>query len=345
MGSWLPWRKLASNPPGLDWPALPWQSRGLYALLLGLADDAGVIRLGKLGLQSLAGALRASWPEIEPHFDALVTTGWAEVQDGAVMLPHFEDSQRASTTAERVAQYRERARNAPVTPEKRDGNEKLPNSNEDVTKSYPDKNRKEEIRSEENRSDINPKTPATPVVSEGQQGSLPGLPPKQPDTKPAKTTKERKPKEPKPPKEPAAPTPGSIVYAAYREAFVRRYGVEPPWDNRTKTHFKRIATNTLTGRPPSCSDKDALAEACAVAARYVRHPDAHYTKQQHPPALLDRDWHKLVTEYRTGRTVTGTHARDSERMESNPILEYAAEVRAMEEAQRRRKAEVVDVEQ
>lgn len=40
MGSWLPWRKLASNPPGLDWPALPWQSRGLYALLLGLANDA-----------------------------------------------------------------------------------------------------------------------------------------------------------------------------------------------------------------------------------------------------------------------------------------------------------------
>jgi len=153
MGSWLPWRKLASNPPGLDWPALPWQARGLYALLLGLADDAGVIRLGKLGLQSLAGALRASWPELEPHFDALVTTGWAEVQEGAVRLPHFEDSQRASTTAERVAQYRERARNAPVTPEKRDGNEKLPNSNEDVTKSYPDKNRKEEIRSEEKRSD------------------------------------------------------------------------------------------------------------------------------------------------------------------------------------------------
>lgn len=149
MGSWLPWRKLASNPPGLDWPALPWQARGLYALLLGLADDAGVIRLGKLGLQSLAGALRASWPELEPHFDALVTTGWAEVQAGAVMLPHFVDSQRAATTNERVAQYRERARNAPVTPEKRDGNEKLPKSNDDVTKSYPDKNRKDKNRKEE----------------------------------------------------------------------------------------------------------------------------------------------------------------------------------------------------
>ena len=163
MGSWLPWRKLASNPPGLDWPALPWQARGLYALLLGLADDAGVIRLGKLGLQSLAGALRGSWSELEPHFDALVTTGWAEVQEGAVLLPHFVDSQRAATTNERVAQYRERARNAPVTPEKRDGNEKLPNSNEGVTKSYPDKNRKEEIRSEENRSDVSvPSEPSQP---------------------------------------------------------------------------------------------------------------------------------------------------------------------------------------
>jgi len=166
MGSWLPWRKLASNPPGLDWPALPWQARGLYALLLGLADDSGVIRLGKLGLQSLAGALRASWPELMPHFDALVTTGWAEVQAGAVLLPHFVDSQRAATTNERVAAYRERARNAPVTPEKRDGNENLPNSNEDVTKSYPDKNRKEEIRSEENRSDS----------SASSEPSQPGLP-------------------------------------------------------------------------------------------------------------------------------------------------------------------------
>lgn len=175
MGSWLPWRKLASNPPGLDWPALPWQARGLYALLLGLADDSGVIRLGKLGLQSLAGALRASWPEIEPHFDALVTTGWAEVQEGAVMLPHFVDSQRAATTNERVAQYRERARNAPVTPEKRSCNEALPKSNEEVTKSFPDKNRKEKIRSEENRSDSG-------VPSEPSQPALPLQPQQAADT-------------------------------------------------------------------------------------------------------------------------------------------------------------------
>ena len=335
MGSWLPWRKLASNPPGLDWPALPWQSRGLYALLLGLADDFGVIRLGKLGLQSLAGALRASWPELEPHFDALVMTGWAEVQEGAVMLPHFEDSQRAATTNERVAQYRERARNAPVTPEKRSCNESLPKSNEHVTKSYPDKNRKEEIRSEENRSELLPKTPAQRDVSPGQ-GSLALTPP---PAAAAKPTKERKPKEPKPPKEPTA---GSVIFAAYRDAFMHRYGVEPPRDSRTNRHFANVARNACVGRSAACSEPDAIKEACAVAARYVRHPDALYAKQQHPPGLLERDWHKLVTEYRTGRTVTATTARDHERTASNPILEFAAEVRAQEEAAKRRKAEVID---
>jgi len=286
MGSWLPWRKLASNPPGLDWPALPWQSRGLYALMLGLADDAGVIRLGKLGLQSLAGALRASWPEIEPHFDALVMTGWAEAQEGQVKLPHFEDSQRAATTAERVAQYRERARNEP---------------------------------------------PAQRDVSPGQ-GSLAETAPSA-AAKP-KTARTAKPRE---------QTAGSVIFAAYRESFWNRYGVEPPRDSRTNRHFANVAKNALVGRSASCSEMDAIGEACAVAARYVRHPDALYAKQQHPPGLLERDWHKLVTEYRTGRTVTATTARDHERTASNPILEYAAEIREQEEAAKRRKAEVIDV--
>ena len=146
MGSWLPWRKLASNPPGLDWPALPWQSRGLYALLLGLANDLGRIPLGRLGLPSLAGGLNAQWSEIEPFFSALLAAGWAEVDGSEVNLPHFADSQKAATTAERVAEYRKRMRNDSVTPEKRSRNEKLPDCNELVTKRELDKNRSEEIR-------------------------------------------------------------------------------------------------------------------------------------------------------------------------------------------------------
>ena len=83
MGSWLPWRKLASNPPAWIGLRSLWQARGLHALLLGLADDAGAIRLGKLGLQSLAGARMRrgqAGPIRAALFDALVTTGWAEVQ-------------------------------------------------------------------------------------------------------------------------------------------------------------------------------------------------------------------------------------------------------------------------
>ena len=150
MGSWLPWRKLASNPPGLDWPALPWQSRGLYALLLGLANDAGRIPLGRLGLPSLAGGINAPWSEVQPHFDALVSAGWLEVDGSDVALPHFADSQRAATTAERVAEFRKRARNEPVTTEKRPSNEQLPDCNESVTERELDK---KEIRSDQNRSE------------------------------------------------------------------------------------------------------------------------------------------------------------------------------------------------
>ena len=154
MGSWLPWRKLASNPPGLDWPALPWQSRGLYALLLGLANDAGRIPLGRLGLPSLDGGINAPWSEVQPHFDALVSAGWIEVEASDVLLPNFADSQRAATSTERSAELRQRARNEVATPTpvmQRGCNEKLQDGNEDATKSCTDKIRLEEKREDQKR--------------------------------------------------------------------------------------------------------------------------------------------------------------------------------------------------
>ncbi len=179
MGSWLPWRKLASNPPGLDWPALPWQSRGLYALLLGLANDLGRIPLGRLGLPSLAGGINAPWSEVQPHFDALVSAGWLEVEGSDVALPHFADSQRAATTAERVAEFRKRVRNEPVTTEKRSSNEKLPDCNESVTKRELDK---KEIRIDQNRSeslvDSDPPQPELAIVP--QQAADANQKPKEP---------------------------------------------------------------------------------------------------------------------------------------------------------------------
>ncbi len=165
MGSWLPWRKLASNPPGLDWPALPWQARGLYALLLGLANDAGRIPLGRLGLPSLAGGINAPWSEVHPHFDALVSAGWLEVEGSDVFLPHFADSQRAATTAERVAEFRKRMRNDLETAVKRPSNAPLPDCNESATNRELDK---KEIRLDQNRKDSvvdsEPKQPELELV-------------------------------------------------------------------------------------------------------------------------------------------------------------------------------------
>ena len=170
MGSWLPWRKLASNPPGLDWPALPWQSRGLYALLLGLANDAGRIPLGRLGLPSLAGGINAPWSEVQPHFDALVSAGWIEVEASDVLLPNFADSQRAATSTERSAELRQRARNEVATPTpvmQRGCNEKLQDGNEDATKSCTDKIRLEEKREDQRPEELIPTTgiASRPVVT------------------------------------------------------------------------------------------------------------------------------------------------------------------------------------
>lgn len=219
-------------------------------------------------------------------------------------------------------------RNDSVTMEKRTSNETLPDCNESVTKRELDK---KEIRSEENRLEGIPKPAATPPVLETPAALvLTGS-----EAKPARTRKARK---------PADPMPGTIILGAYTEAFMGRYKVAPPVDNRTRKHFANIAKNAIVGRAETVSEQAAIQEACGVAARYVCHPNAYYAQQSHPPGLLDRDWHKLVTEYRTGRTITATTARDHERTASNPILEFAAEVRAQEEEARRRKAEVINVD-
>jgi hypothetical protein len=113
----------------------------------------------------LAGGINAPWSEVHPHFDALVSAGWLEVEGSDVFLPHFADSQRAATTAERVAEFRKRMRNDAVTDEKRPSNVSLPDRNESVTNRELDK---KEIRLDQNRKDSlvgsEPKQPELELV-------------------------------------------------------------------------------------------------------------------------------------------------------------------------------------
>lgn len=275
----------------------------------------------------------------------LCTAGlWAETADGYEVHDYLEyqPSQEERASANRAAAERMRKMRAAKY-----GREPLQRNNAGTSPELPAKFALPDPVPSRSRPDPVPdfkegtqKPPATPDVSDPQGGFLPGIPAESGNggrkKSEPKQKKERKPAKTK------DPMPGTLILMAYSEAFVSRYKVEPPRDNRTRKHFSNIAKNAIVGRYESVSEAAAIEEACAVAARYVSHPNAYYAQQHHPPSLLDRDWHKLVTEYRTGRTVTTTTARDHERTASNPILEFAAEVRAQEEAARRRKAEVID---
>ena len=327
-----------------NWKLLGWEGRCVLMMLLREVDRAGCLDI-EGGMEGLALLLDLPPDVTERGFASCVKRGSVVQNGNTAIIPNFVKAQEARQT-DRVRQAESRARRRElgmmsqiVTNDARTVTD-CDQTSHAVTASHTPSHdvtlRREQIRSEENRSELLPKTPAQRDVSPGQGSLALSTPPEATKPKPA-----RKPKEPKP----TDPTPGSVIFASYREAFLQRYGVEPPRDSRTNRHFSNVARNASVGRSAACSEPDAIKEACAVAARYVRHPDALYAKQQHPPGLLERDWHKLVTEYRTGRTITATTARDHERTASNPILEYAAELRAQEEAAKRRKAEVINVDE
>ena len=97
---------------------------------------------------------------------------------------------------------------------------------------------------------------------------------------------------------------GSTLFRSYRAAFAKRYQTEPLRDARTNAHFARIAKRTIEGRPEDISQETAIDEASRVCAAYLWSSMPQYLQSNHAPGLLERDWHKLLTEHRTGRQMT-----------------------------------------
>ncbi len=114
---------------------------------------------------------------------------------------------------------------------------------------------------------------------------------------------------------------GSTLYLSYRDAFLRRYHTEPLRDAKTNAHFARIAKRTVEGRPADVSRADAILEASRVCSAYLRASMPQYLQSNHAPGILEKDWHKLLTEHRTGRPITPQLARrsdaDTKREEAN----------------------------
>ncbi len=96
-------------------------------------------------------------------------------------------------------------------------------------------------------------------------------------------------------------TPTALTWRAYRDAFEKKYGSKPPWNAKIAGQLKQ-----LVARIPAIA-------APEVAAFYLTHPGARYVGAMHPVGLLLFDAEKLYTEWQTGRTVTGTGARQAEK--------------------------------
>ena len=114
---------------------------------------------------------------------------------------------------------------------------------------------------------------------------------------------------------------GSTLFLSYRDAFLRRYHTEPLRDAKTNAHFARIAKRTIEGRPEHVSQDDAITEASRVCSAYLMSSMPLYLQSNHTPGLLEKDWHKLLTEHRTGRPITPQLAHrsdaDTKREEAN----------------------------
>lgn len=106
---------------------------------------------------------------------------------------------------------------------------------------------------------------------------------------------------------PTPPTAGRTVQTrlAYESAFQERWGVAP------------LTGKKLNGQLARFLDVVGVETGPPVAAFYVRHNHALYVNAKHPIDLLLRDAQKLHTEWKNGKAMTGTEARQIERTQAN----------------------------
>ena len=92
------------------------------------------------------------------------------------------------------------------------------------------------------------------------------------------------------------------VWKSYSDAYFNRYGTEPVRNhitNRNVVDFcKRVE----------------MEEAPHIARWFVTHSDAYYVRQMHPFWALLKDAEKIRSEWATGRVMTQTKARQTDRV-------------------------------
>jgi hypothetical protein len=93
------------------WASLPWESRCVLPLVLRKLDRAGVLELGDLGMEGLAGLIAMPPDIVDRGMAKLIARGTFSLRDGWLLMPHFIDAQESSQS-DKLRQAESRARRA-----------------------------------------------------------------------------------------------------------------------------------------------------------------------------------------------------------------------------------------
>lgn len=111
------------------------------------------------------------------------------------------------------------------------------------------------------------------------------------------------------------------VWAAYAEAYGRRYAVEPVRNAKVNAQIRQLV------------ERIGLEDAVGVAGFFPGHNNAYYTGRGHAVGIMLADAEKLRTEWATGRRGTQVEARNQDRRQglANAFAPLIAEAASREE--------------
>ena len=152
-------------------------------------------------------------------------------------------------------------------------------------------------------------------VSDGLVGNLPA------ETVKAETVQTILPADTLKPAKPENQTAANrAVWAAYRQAYLDRYGVEP------------LRNAKVNGQIAQFVRMVGASDAPHLAAYYLRHNNGFFVQRRHDFGLLLQSAQQIRTDWLRGEQMTGTAARQAENTQSN--LETAKRVLAARAARR-----------
>lgn len=96
----------------VTWRSWPWQGRAVLPLLLRAVDNAGILQVGaREPVRSVALMIDVPEDVVKPGLDALLSDGTAEIVNGVLILPKFNEAQESrKTNAQAKREQREKAK-------------------------------------------------------------------------------------------------------------------------------------------------------------------------------------------------------------------------------------------